>query len=51
MDDITNEKCAAQLVVRRGQEFKVKLRLDEPYGANDLVKVISRIGMLYWGGY
>lgn len=45
IDDITGEYSSAQLVVRRGQEFKVKLHLNKDYSITDPIKVWATIGM------
>ena len=47
IDDITKEKCSAQLVVRRGQGFQITLSLDRAFNEkHDKIKIISKIGVL-----
>ena len=41
---MTQKTSPAQLVVRRGQEFKVKVFLDRIYDGKDEIRVISTIG-------
>jgi len=44
IDDLTNKRSAAKLVLRRGQEFKVKVLLDSPYKNVGQFRVTSSIG-------
>ncbi|XP_067929729.1 protein-glutamine gamma-glutamyltransferase K-like isoform X2 [Watersipora subatra] len=44
VDDITGRPGAAQLILRRGQEFKVKLTMNKDYSSEDHIRVVATIG-------
>ena len=44
IDDITGKTNQAQLIVRRGQEFTVKLFLDREFDKSDQIQVVALFG-------
>jgi len=45
IDDLTKEVKKAQLVIRRGQTFKVKITLNDKCSEDTQFRVISTIGI------